>query len=75
MRLFAPRKMADKLRKLFRLVHAVENWPRTLLDHLRLRSAPYICRLRDGTLLEVRGGTDDRHTVFEVFAQGTYLFR
>lgn len=66
---FAP---AEWLRKLVRLIAAVENWPRALLDHLRVRKGTYVVRLRSGATVEVRGGTDDRHVVFEVFAQRVY---
>ena len=67
----APRSR-ERVRKLRRLVRAVDNWPRTLADHLRLRSGNYLCRLRDGLQIEVRGGTDDRHVLFEVFAERIY---
>jgi FkbM family methyltransferase len=43
-----------------------------LVDHLQLRSGNYLCRLRDGLEIEVRGGTDDRHVLFEVFAERIY---
>lgn len=62
----------ERMRKLGRLVSAVDNWPRALVDHLRLRSGNYLCRLRDGLEVEVRGGTDDRHVLFEVFAERIY---
>ncbi|MBA2244504.1 MAG: FkbM family methyltransferase [Gemmatimonadota bacterium] len=58
--------------KLLRLRRAVRNWPRTLLDHLRLSTADYICHLRDGSSFEVRGGTDDRHVIFELAVQQIY---
>jgi FkbM family methyltransferase len=59
-------------RKLLQLVRRVRNWPRTLLDHLGWSSAEYICYLRDGSSFEVRGGTDDRHVVFEVHVERVY---
>lgn len=62
----------ERVRKLRRLVRAVDNWPRALVDHVRLRSSNYLCRLRDGLEIEVRGGTDDRHVLFEVFAERIY---
>jgi FkbM family methyltransferase len=42
------------------------------MDHLHLSNKDYICCLRDGTTFDVRGGTDDRHAIFEVFAQRIY---
>lgn len=62
----------ERIRKLRRLVRAVDNWPRALADHLRLGSGNYLCRLRDGLEIEVRGATDDRHVLFEVFAERIY---
>ena len=62
----------ERIRKVGRLVRAVDNWPRALVDHLRLHSGNYLCRLRDGLEIEVRGGTDDRHVLFEVFAERIY---
>jgi hypothetical protein len=50
--------------KLLSLVRAVENWPRTLADHLGLTRGDYVCRLRNGLEFFVRGGTDDRHVIF-----------
>jgi FkbM family methyltransferase len=61
-----------KMGQLARLVTGVRNWPRTLLDHLRLSDADYVCRFRDGSRFEVRGGTDDRHVLFEVFLKRIY---
>ena len=61
-----------KIAKLVRLVRTIENWPRTLVDHLGLSRANYICRLRDGARLEVRGGTDDRDILFELFMDRVY---
>lgn len=58
--------------KLLRLRRVVRNWPRTLLDHLCLSTADYICHLRDGSSFEVRGGTDDRHVIFELAVQQIY---
>jgi FkbM family methyltransferase len=64
--------MIEKIRKMKRLIATVENWPRTLVDHLRLSRGNYICRLRDGSAIHIRGGTDDRHVVFEVFTENIY---
>ncbi len=61
-----------RLSKRFALVAAVENWPRALVDHLGLTQTDYVCRLRNGLRFHVRGGTDDRHIIFEVFAEGIY---
>ncbi len=58
--------------KLRRLVACVRNWPRALIDHLHLSNKDYTCYLRDGTAIEVRGGTDDCHVIFEIFAQRIY---
>jgi FkbM family methyltransferase len=62
----------DKLGKLLRLRRTVQNWPRTLFDHLGLVRGDYVCRMRDGAIFEVRGGTDDRHVLFELFVEGIY---
>lgn len=51
---------------------AFANWPRVAADHLRLTSRDYVCRLRNGGIFEVRGGTDDRHVLFEVFVRQIY---
>ena len=64
--------MLAKLDKLRRLVARVENWPRTLADHLNLARGDYICRLRHGPAFEIRGGTDDRHVLFEIFVESIY---
>ena len=61
-----------KLGKLRRLTQAVDNWPRALVDHLGLSKADYICRMRSGICFHVRGGTDDRHIIFEVLAERIY---
>ncbi len=61
--------------KLWSLVRVVENWPRTLADHLGLTRADYVCRLRNGLEFFVRGGTDDRHVIFEIFAEPIYPVR
>jgi FkbM family methyltransferase len=58
--------------KLGALVRSVENWPRALSDHLGLNRDDYVCRLRNGLQVEIRGGTDDRHVVFEVFVEDIY---
>jgi FkbM family methyltransferase len=42
------------------------------MDHLQISAADYVCHLRNGIQLEVRGGTDDRHVIFEVFAAQVY---
>lgn len=63
---------ANKIRKLRRLCQHVENWPRTLLDHLKITKKEYICKMKNGLKLRVRGGSDDRHIVFEVLVQGIY---
>lgn len=61
-----------KLMKLVRLMRVVRNWPRTLMDHLQVTTADYVCHLRNGISVEVRGGTDDRHVIFEVFVEQVY---
>ena len=68
----APGYRFGKLSKLLRLRHVIRNWPRTLVDHLHLNKADYVCHLRDGSSFEVRGGTDDRHVIFEVFVEKIY---
>lgn len=64
--------MMQKTRKLRGLIATVRNWPRALADHLGLGRGGYVCRLRDGTVIEIRGGTDDRHVVFEIFVENIY---
>ena len=66
---------AGRVGKLVRLVRTFRNWPRVLVDHLQLSRRDYVCRLHDGTEFEVRGGTDDRHVLFEVFVQSIYPVR
>jgi len=61
-----------KLAKISSLISRVSNWPRVLADHAHLSRADYQCELRDGTRLNVRGGTDDRHVIFEVLVEGIY---
>src|SRR5258707_906552 len=61
-----------KVGKLLRLLRCVRNWPRTLADHLRFSRSEYVCEMRDGSRILVRGGTDDRHVVFEVFVERIY---
>lgn len=60
------------LTKGIRFGSAFENWPRVLLDHLGLARGTYVTKLRDGTTFNVRAQTDDRHVLFEIFAQGIY---
>lgn len=62
------------VRSIIGLTRAIGNWPRALVDHLRLSNAPYLCHVRNGGTFEVRGGTDDRHVIFEVFVGGIYPF-
>ena len=62
----------SRLAKLRSLVRTVDNWPRALADHLGLTRTDYVCRLRNGLRFHVRGGTDDRHVIFEIFAQSIY---
>lgn len=64
--------MPGKLAKLRRLRARVRNWPRVLMDHLKLSRSSYICRLRNGPVFEIRGGTDDRHVLFEIFVENIY---
>lgn len=61
-----------KIGLLLSLAKVVKNWPRVAFDHLGLCTRPYRCHLRNGLSLEIRGGTDDRHVVFEVFAKRVY---
>jgi hypothetical protein len=61
-----------KMAKLRRLIARIQTWPRALADHLRLTRGSYVCRLRDGSAVEIRGGTDDRHVLFEVFVEDIY---
>ena len=61
-----------KFGKLLRLRRAIRNWPRVLLDHTHLTKADYVCYLRNGTTFNVRGGTDDRHVIFELFVEQIY---
>lgn len=61
-----------RIAKLFSLTRAVDNWPRTLADHVGLARSDYVCRLRNGLRFHVRGGTDDRHVIYEVFAEAIY---
>jgi FkbM family methyltransferase len=65
----------SKAAKLQRLVARVDSWPRALADHLRLSRGTYICRLRDGSVMEIRGHTDDRHVLFEIFVENIYPVR
>lgn len=60
------------VRSLIGLARSIRNWPRALVDHLRLSNAPYLCHIRNGGTFEVRSGTDDRHIIFEVFVGGSY---
>ena len=64
-----------KIMKFIRFLRAVRNWPCTLMDHLHLTKADYLCHLRNGSSLEVRGGTNDRHIIFEVFVDHIYPFQ
>jgi FkbM family methyltransferase len=64
-----------KFGKLLRLRRAIWNWPRVLLDHTHLTKADYVCYLRNGTTFNVRGGTDDRHVIFELFVEQIYPVR
>jgi FkbM family methyltransferase len=60
------------LEKVMGFRRAFSNWPRVTLDHLRVTSRDYVCHLRNGAVFEVRGGTDDRHVLFEVFVRQIY---
>ncbi|MBI2822200.1 MAG: FkbM family methyltransferase [Acidobacteria bacterium] len=62
----------EKPARFLRLAGAVNNWPGTLLDHLGLARAEYRCSLRSGLQFQVRPGTDDRHVIFEIFADQIY---
>lgn len=42
------------------------------MDHFQVTRADYVCHLRNGINVEVRGGTDDRHVIFEVFVEQVY---
>lgn len=55
-----------------KLVAAIRNWPVALLDHAGLATGSYVSALRNGLSIEVRAGTDDRHIVYEIFAEGIY---
>ena len=50
----------------------VRNWPRTLIDHLGLSTTDYVCHLRSDLRFHVRGGTDDRPIIVEVFVERIY---
>ena len=63
---------AGYLVKLAGLRTTFRNWPLVLLDHLGYVRGKYSCILRDGTSFDVRGGTDDRHVLFEIFVQDIY---
>jgi FkbM family methyltransferase len=67
-----PARRFGKFGKLVRLRRAVRNWPRVLLDHIHLTKADYVCYLRNGATFNVRGGTDDRHVIFELFIDQIY---
>jgi len=60
------------IRKFLQMVKIVHNWPRTLLDHLGVMKGNYICRLRNGCRFNVRGNSDDRHVIFEIFIEMSY---
>src|SRR5438132_7500238 len=45
----------EKLGKLLRLRHVVRNWLRTVLDHIHLTKANYVCHLRNGLSFDIRG--------------------
>ena len=63
---------SEKRAKFQGLRRTIRNWPRALLDHLHLTKADYVCHLRDGASLNVRGGTDDRDVIFEQFVEPPY---
>lgn len=60
------------LGKFVRMIKVLDNWPRALVDHLGLSRGDYLYRLHDGSTFEVRGGTDDRHVLFEIFVERIY---
>lgn len=63
---------SEKRAKFQQLRRTIRNWPRALLDHLQWTKADYVCHLRDGASLNVRGGTDDRDVIFEQFVEPPY---
>lgn len=63
---------AARLATPLRIRRAFRNWPRVLADHLGVVRGPYVAELRDGASFEVRGRTDDRHVLYEIFVQGAY---
>jgi len=64
--------MLRKLHSAVGIIRTVKNWPLALLDHAGLLKRPYICRIRNGPRLRLRGGTDDHHVMFEIFVHGCY---
>ncbi len=43
-----------------------------MLDHAGFLKRRYVCELHDGLRFNLRGGTDDRHVLFEIFVSNCY---
>ncbi|MEO6051182.1 MAG: FkbM family methyltransferase [Pyrinomonadaceae bacterium] len=64
--------MLQKLSSAAGIVRAVRNWKTALLDHAGVWKREYICEMRTGQRFKLRGGTDDRHVLFEIFVRNCY---
>lgn len=62
----------SKPAKLIGLIRTCRDWPRALVDHLGMNRREYQCRFRGGERFAVRGGSDDRHVLFEIFVGRVY---
>lgn len=64
--------MLQKLNSVAGIIRSVRNWKIAILDHAGFLKQRYVCKMRDGLRFNLRGGTDDRHVLFEIFVRNCY---
>lgn len=65
--------MREELAKLNQLLLKVRNPAWALLDRLGIQQGPYVLRLRDGMVIELRPATGDLFGFYEIVLRGDYL--
>jgi len=61
-----------KARSTVGLMRTVENWGVAFLDHAKLFTGSYRCKLKSGLDFQLRAGTDDSRVLFEIYVQNCY---